>query len=100
MNAKKRRILVAVEHTDYMPVSLIHKAAFLAKNSGARVELFHAIADLRSEPPSSHMTKTEVEDWRAEVASFRLRRLERLARSRALEGVRVECTVVWDRLRG
>ena len=47
MNAKKRRILVAVEHTDYMPVSLIHKAAFLAKNSGARVELFHAIADLR-----------------------------------------------------
>jgi universal stress protein E len=42
------------------------------------------------------MTKVEIEDWRAEVASFRLGRLERFARSRALEGVSVKCTVVWD----
>ena len=96
MNAKIRRILVAVEHTDYMPVSLIHKAALLAKESGARIELFHAIADLRAEPPSGRMTKTDIEDWRAEVAAFRLHRLERFARSRALDGLSVNCTVVWD----
>ena len=57
MSTKTRRILVAVDHTDHMPINLIHKAAFLAKYSGARIELFHAIADLRPEPPSSHMTK-------------------------------------------
>ena len=96
MSTKTRRILVAVDHTDHMPINLIHKAAFLAKYSGARIELFHAIADLRPEPPSSHMTQAEVEDWKAEVASFRLRRLERFARSRALEDVSVECTVVWE----
>jgi universal stress protein E len=96
MNANKRRILVAVEHTDYMPVGLIHKAAFLAKNAGARVELFHAISDLRPEAPWSHMTQREIEDWRAEVASFRLRRLEGFARSRVFVGIRVECNVVWE----
>ena len=96
MNAKIRRILVAIEHTDSMPVSLIHKAAYLARQSGARIELFHAIADLRPMAPSERMTKTETEDWRAEVASFRLRRLERFGRSRTLEGISVGCTVVWD----
>lgn len=94
MSAKTRCILVAVDDTDRMPSNSIHKAAYLAKYSGARVELFHAITDLQ--PPSSHLTKTEVEKWRAEVASFRLRRLERFARSRVLEGLSVECTVVWD----
>ncbi len=96
MTAKKRRILVAIEHTDRMPVSLIHKAAYLAKHTGAHVELFHAIADLKSAAPSDRLTKSELQDWRAEVASFRLRRLERFARSRALEGIRVACTVLWD----
>jgi universal stress protein E len=96
MNAKTRRILVAVEHTDHMPIASVHKAAFLAKHSGARIELFHAIADLRPEPPSNHMTKAEGEDWKAAVASFRLRRLERFARSRVLTGLSVECTVVWE----
>ena len=96
MSENTRRILVVVDHTDHMPINSIHKAAYLAKYSGARVELFHAIADLRPEPPSSHMTKAEVEDWKAEVASFRLRRLERFSRSRVLAGVSVECTVVWE----
>ena len=96
MSAKTRRILVAVDHIDQMPINLIHKAAFLARYSDARVELFHAIADLRPEPPSSHMTKADVTAWRAELASFRLHRLERFARSRVLEGLSVGCTVVWE----
>ena len=40
MSENTRRILVAVDHTDHMPINSIHKAAFLAKYSGARVNCF------------------------------------------------------------
>jgi universal stress protein E len=97
MNAKLRRILVAVEHTDRMPVALIHKAALLAQVSGARIELFHAIVGADSQPPSDRLSKTALAEWKQEVVAFRLRRLERFALSRTLDGISVRCTVAWDR---
>lgn len=96
MKTKMHRILVAVESTERMPLSLLYKAAFLANASGARVELFHVIADLRPEPPSPLMSRAEVEASKAEVAAARLRRLEHFGRCRRLAGLNVEVTVAWD----
>lgn len=96
MNSKFHRILVAVEHTDRMPTGLIHKAALLARGSGARIDLFHAIVGAESQPPSGLLSKAELAEWKAEVVSFRLRRLKHFALSRTLKGMTVRCAVVWD----
>ncbi len=95
MNTKLRRILVAIEHTDHMPTRLVHKGALLASRTGAQIELFHAISGAEAQAPSG-LGKAELGEWRAELVSFRLRRLKRFARSRRLRGISVKCTVAWD----
>ena len=96
MSAQKPRFLVAIERPDHVSRTLLRKAALLAQNCGASVELFHVVSDLRPETPSVTATKAEAADWRREVAAFRLRRLTRLAQSPVFADVRAECRVVWD----
>jgi universal stress protein E len=96
VNTKLHRILVAVDHTERMPVARIQKAAFLAKASGARIDLFHVIADLHPEGLPGPMTRAEVDEWKGGIESIRLNRLKDFSRSQSLAGVTVACTVAWD----
>ena len=90
-----RTILLTVDHLDRVPGPALAKAAYLARATGARLELFHAIADLGSGPPARFMTREDFVNWKREVAANRLARLKRLARTKGL-GRLAECTVAWD----
>ena len=84
MAARIRRILVAIRDLDRTARGALNKAASLARASGARIELFHAL-DL---PASSGDTPSRASDPG--------RRLERLAHSPILAGLRVTSQVERD----
>ncbi len=92
-----RNILVAIRDLDHAPKSQLHKAAALAKASGAEVELFHVVDEAdpgRSYPETA--TKETVRKLRTTRLAACDRRLGHFARSAALRGLTVRCTSVWD----
>jgi universal stress protein E len=98
MAKQLRRVLVAIGNLQHPSKNELHKAAALAKASGASVELFHAIGEpdpARSYPETA--TREAVEQLRAAIVARSERRLERFARDKSLLGVRVTCSAVWDR---
>ena len=97
MAKQLRRILVAIGGLKHSPKSELHKAAALAKASGASVELFHAIDEPdphRSYPETA--TLETVEKQRAAVMAKCEARLQRFARDPTLRGVELTCAAVWD----
>ena len=97
MTTQIQRILVAIGDLRRAPRSELRKAGMLARAARAQVELFHAIEEPdpeRSFPETT--TLGEAGTRRAAIVEKYARRLERLARDRALRGVRVRCTAVWD----
>lgn len=97
MKTKLRRILVAVEHMEHRPLAALRKAAELARASGARIELFHAICDTPINLASQQLSPSALQAWMVEVRRQRHAQLQKFARIKALDGVCVEFTVVWDR---
>jgi universal stress protein E len=97
MIARIKRILVAIRDVEHPPGEELRKAAVLARAAGARIELFHAIDALI---PSRNLqwdiggnaTQRYVED----ITRARQQQLDRIKRSRYLEGLRVNCYVAWD----
>ncbi len=90
-----RRILFAVKNPDGRRQAGIDKAIHLAKQLGASIELFHAIAapvfqDLQP------LTGTSMAELKREALDLRLRRLEAHAARAATRGVKVSCKVLWD----
>jgi universal stress protein E len=91
------RILVAIGSLQHAPRNELHKAATLAKASGASVELFHAIEEpdpARSYPETD--TWEAVEQQRAGIVAKSQGRLERFAGGKSLQGVSVTCSASWD----
>jgi len=97
MRKKLRHILVAIGDLHHPSKTELHKAAALAKKSGASIELFHVIDEpdpARSYPETA--TKETMARQRAALVSKYQDRLERFARDKSLHGMRVTCTAAWD----
>jgi len=92
-----RHILVAIRDPGHAPRSLLLKAVTLAKASGARIELFHAI----NEPVALNAVRhggrghSEIQIMSA-VATRKTQQLERLARRILASDPRVSCYAEWD----
>ncbi len=96
MESKMRHILVAIEDLRHAPVNELRKVALLAKAAGAQVELFHAISDFGFVPGSAGVSQRKVWNPKTAIAAERCRRLRQVARTTALQGLDVKCTVVWE----
>ena len=96
MESKMRHILVAIEDLRHAPINELRKVALLAKAAGAHIELFHAISDFGFVPRSAGVSHRKVWDPKTAIAAERCRRLRQIARTTALQGLDVKCTVVWD----
>jgi universal stress protein E len=97
MGKRLQHILVAIGSLQHPPKNELHKAAALAKASGASIELFHAIDEPdpgRSYPETA--SKEAVESQRAAIVAKNQGRLERFAEDKSLRGVKVTCIAVWD----
>jgi len=90
-----RRMLVAVKNPDLRRQPAVDKAIDIARQLGASVELFHAIATpvfLELEPLTGH----SVAEIKRESLALRRARLEKIAdRARKL-GVKTTSNVTWD----
>jgi universal stress protein E len=91
MNDKLRRILLAVGDPQRPPRAALRKAAALARASGARIELFHALSEVPVTGRRGSLAATP--DEGLDQAEHRL---NRIARSAPLRGCRVGCLVRWD----
>jgi universal stress protein E len=96
MESKMRHILVAIEDLRHAPINELRKVGLLAKAAGAHIELFHAISDFGFVPRSAGVSPRKVWDPKTAIAAERCRRLRQIARTTALQGLDVKCTVVWD----
>ncbi len=81
----------------HRPLAALRKAAELARASGARIELIHAICDTPISLASQNLSPSALQAWMAEVRRVRHRQLQKFAQIKALDGVHVDFTVVWDR---
>jgi universal stress protein E len=92
-----RCILVAIRDLQHAPRSALRKAATLARATGARIELFHAINEpvattaIRRGTDHPSYAKSE---WL--IARKRRESLERMARSAIFKGLTVESAALWD----
>jgi universal stress protein E len=92
-----KRILVAVREVNAISPAVLGKVASLARASDARIELFHALnqalgldAIRRGRRPDA------VPDTAERIAQRSLARLERVAASPRLRGLKVSTHVEWD----
>jgi len=92
-----RRILFAVRDVEKVTPAALRKVATLARGSGARVELYHALTETIVVPrPLGPRPGPNLDDIFDGVARKAAGRLDRLVRSAALRGVRVTANVDWD----
>jgi universal stress protein E len=97
MAMQMKHILVAVGSLQHSPKSELHKAAAIAKASGASIELFHAIDE--PDPARSYPETATLKAVAAQRAAVQLKteaRLQRFARDPALAGLNVTCMAAWD----
>ncbi len=96
MSTKIRRILVAIRDLRHAPRNELRKAAALARRSGARIELFHAIEEPdpgRSYPET--ITRAQLRSQRAQIVERAEARLERFARTE-LPGLKVSWSTSFE----
>jgi universal stress protein E len=92
-----RRILIAVRDVTSVSSVMLEKAATLARASGARVELFHALNEpIALEMMQGRTTRVSLEQAGARAAELAQRRLTRIAASRRFARLEVSCHVEWD----
>ncbi len=94
---KLRRILVAIADLHLAHENVLRRAAALARATGASVELFHAVTApvFQSRPLGRRRVEVQLSiEHSVRVAQ---ERLERLARSKLLQGCRVTSVATWDK---
>jgi universal stress protein E len=94
---KLRRILVAVTDLDHAHVGALRRAAAFAQATGASVELFHAVTAALTQSRRLGRRRVDVELSIDHSVNLAQERLERLARSKLLQGCRVNSMAVWDK---
>ncbi|MEP7242077.1 MAG: universal stress protein [Gammaproteobacteria bacterium] len=98
MTFRLRRILVAIRDERHTSRTQLRKAAALARASGARVELFHAI----NEPQAldslrrGSVAGEPVREIVGRLASQSEKRLARLTALKDFRGLKVTCSASWD----
>jgi universal stress protein E len=91
-----RRILVAVRDPQDPPRRALAKAAALARQSGATIELFHAVSDFLAEDAVRQDRRgLDTQPLMARIAAHRGEQLERLGRGLARD-VKLTTQAVWD----
>jgi universal stress protein E len=89
-----RRILVGVRDARRAPRMALAKAGELARRTGARVELFHALSEFETSAPAR--AAPDATARMTTGAAQAERELARMARSRHLKGVAVNVKAEWD----
>ena len=90
-----RRILVPIKDTRAQSLPAVAKAAQLAKGLGARVQLFHGIAE-RLYIDSSQLDHKELAQLEESQRRERLEELEGIARGLRRRHLKVTTAVAWD----
>ncbi len=100
MPLKLRRILVPVRDLKAVPRTALRKAAALAQATGARIELFHALADPSSSTQSAAVAPRfgpkRAAPFVQDALARAQRRLERIAQASWAEGCEVGISVAVD----
>jgi universal stress protein E len=96
MMKKLRRILIAVADLQTAHAGVLRRAAVLARATGARVELFHAVATPLTEFRRVGRQLLPLQLTSAESLILAQKNLERIARSKLLRGCRVQAKAVAD----
>lgn len=92
-----RCILVAIRDPLAPPRRALAKAASLARHSGARVELYHAISEfVASDAVRRSIARRDARPLLAGIAAKRTGQLERIARAAVLRGIETGCHASWD----
>lgn len=96
MSKVYRRILFAVRDIDKVSNGALRKLASLARGSGARLELYHAMTEAVVVPRPHGAASGNLDAVFDALAARTRQRLEKLARSAALQGLKVSAHVDWD----
>lgn len=92
-----RTLLVAVRDPLDPPARALAKAASLARHSGARIELYHAVtALLPGEAARREARRAEPRPLLTSITEKRTAQLEHIARSAVLRGLETGCHASWD----
>jgi universal stress protein E len=94
---KLRRILVAIADLQQAHGGVLRRAAVLARATGARVELFHAVTAPLAASRRVAGRLVDLQLTPAESVILAQKNLERFARSKLLQGCRVQAVVVADK---
>lgn len=94
---KLRRILVAIADPHLAESTVLRRAAALARATGASVELFHAVIAPLTQSRRLGRRTVDVQLSIDHSVSAAQERLERMARSKLLQGCRVHSTAVWGK---
>ena len=94
---KTRRILVAISDLHHVPGAVLRRTAALARATGARVELFHAVTAPLTESKRLRKQLMALELAPGESLGVAQKALERIARSKLLQGCRMQSLAVWDK---
>ena len=94
---KLRRILVAISDLQSAHGGVLRRAAALARASGARVELFHVLTTPGAQTRRVGRRLMTLQLAPAESLILAQQHLERIARSKLLQGCRVQAVAVADR---
>jgi universal stress protein E len=94
---KLRRILVAIADLQQGHGGELRRAAALARATGARVELFHAVAAPLTQSRRIGRRMMDLELTPEESLRVAQKGLERIARSKLLQGCRVDPVSVWEK---
>ncbi|MFO1456797.1 MAG: universal stress protein [Steroidobacteraceae bacterium] len=96
MSTGFRSILFAIRDASHVAPGALRKLAVLARGSGARLELYHALTEPVRVPRTLAVLDARADTLFEPVARHARRELERLARGAALRGLRVSVHVDWD----
>ena len=94
---KLRRILVAIADVQHTNAGVLRKAAALARATGARIELFHAVTAPLVRSRRLGKRQVDVQLSIDHSVSAAQKKLERVAHSKLLEGCRVDSLALWDK---
>jgi universal stress protein E len=94
---KLRKILVAIADPHTVPVGALRRAAALAGATNARIELFHCVTAPHAEPRRVGNRRIDVQLTPEGSLNAAQRALEQIARSKLLQGCRVDALAAWDR---
>jgi universal stress protein E len=94
---KLRKILVAIADLHHVPGGALRRAAALARATDARVELYHCVTAPRTESRRLGKRLIDVQLTPEGSLSVAQKALERIARSKLLQGCRVNCAATWDK---